>query len=136
MRKLTGIFIFVIVSNVVIAQNTPKVFILTDINLVGGDPDDRQSLIHLLWYANELDILGIVPDYWNGRGYEACLIALEAYKQDYNDYSFGKKGLPPPEEIKTRILQTEDAAIEKLHQEAQASKEPIYVLVWGSMVTL
>lgn len=28
-------------------KEKPKVFILTDINLVGGDPDDRQSLIPL-----------------------------------------------------------------------------------------
>lgn len=36
------------------AKNNPRVFIFTDINIDAGDPDDRQSLIHLLWYANEL----------------------------------------------------------------------------------
>lgn len=28
--------------------------LFTDINIDKGDPDDRQSLIHLLWYADEL----------------------------------------------------------------------------------
>ena len=43
----------------------PQVFIFTDINIDQGDPDDRQTLIHLLWYADEVEIKGIVPDRWN-----------------------------------------------------------------------
>ena len=72
----------------------PKVFVFTDINLVGGDPDDRQSFIHLLWYANELEIKGIVPDYWKGQGYEACLEGLETYISDYQKFNFAEKRLP------------------------------------------
>ena len=52
-------------------KNKPRVIVTTDINNAGGDPDDKQSLVHLLWYADELDIVGIIPDYWNGKGYEA-----------------------------------------------------------------
>ena len=46
----------------------PRVIITTDINNAGDDPDDKQSLVHVLWYADELDIVGIILDYWNGRG--------------------------------------------------------------------
>ena len=41
----------------------PRVIITTDINNAGGDPDDKQSLVHVLWYADELDIVSIIPDY-------------------------------------------------------------------------
>ncbi len=40
-----------------LSANTPRLLVTTDI---GGDPDDQQSLIRLLLYANEIDIAGIV----------------------------------------------------------------------------
>ena len=36
-----------------LAGERPRLAVLTDI---GGDPDDQQSLIHLMVYANEFDI--------------------------------------------------------------------------------
>lgn len=38
--------------------------ILTDI---GGDPDDEQSLVRLLVYANEFDLQGIILEHWAGK---------------------------------------------------------------------
>ncbi|RPJ49942.1 MAG: DUF1593 domain-containing protein, partial [Acidobacteria bacterium] len=35
----------------------PRVIVLTDI---GGDPDDEQSMVRLLVYANQLDIEGLI----------------------------------------------------------------------------
>jgi hypothetical protein len=43
-------------SNVYAAEK-PRLLVLTDI---GGDPDDQQSLIRLLLYANEFDIEGLI----------------------------------------------------------------------------
>ena len=40
-----------------VPPDKPRVLILTDI---GGDPDDQQSLIRLLVYANEFEIEGLV----------------------------------------------------------------------------
>ena len=51
-RELTSLLIFaffILISQDSFAQyqnNQPEVFVFTDINLGGGDPDDRQSLIH------------------------------------------------------------------------------------------
>ena len=73
-------------------ETRPRVFVFTDINIDSGDPDDRQSLIHLLWYANQLDIQGIVPDRWDARGWEACQLAVAAYEKDFAEFQFGKKG--------------------------------------------
>ena len=121
------------VANLTYAVEKPRVFIFTDINLVGGDPDDRQSLIHLLWYANELEIEGIVPDRWDGKGYEACMIGMEAYKKDYERYGFGNKGYPSPGDIQGRIFSTKETAIEQLR--IAAADGQLYVLVWGNMGT-
>jgi len=81
-----------------IAQDKIPVFVFTDININSGDPDDRQSLIHLLWYTDELEIKGIIPDRWNARSLEACDLALDAYTRDYDVNNFDQKNYtnPPP----------------------------------------
>jgi hypothetical protein len=112
----------------------PRVFVFTDINIDSGDPDDRQSLIHLLWYANELDIQGIVPDRWDARGLEACEMVVAAYEKDYTEYEFDEKDYPTPAAVKKSLaVDIDDAVI--LFQEAAAIEEsPLFVLVWGNMV--
>jgi len=132
---ICGVLVLFISSNTY-GIDKHKVFVLTDINLVGGDPDDRQSWIHLLWYADELEITGVVPDYWNGKGYEACLLGLEAYGQDYSNYSWGEKGYPTPEQVKDKVIKSKEEAIEQLHLLSKQVDQPLYVLVWGGMVTL
>ena len=136
MNRFPVVFITLLLCINAYGQVKPQVFVLTDINLVGGDPDDRQSLIHLLWYSDELDIVGIVPDYWTGKGYEACLMGLDAYEQDFEDYAFGTRGFIPPSVIRNNIMKSENEAIEKLRELAMNSNDPLYVLVWGSMTTL
>lgn len=111
----------------------PRVFIFTDINVDQGDPDDRQSLVHLLWYANELEIEGIVPDRWEAGGYEASVMAAEAYEKDYIAYDFKVRGYPGPEVIEKRIAKDMDHAEELFVDAASKTGTPLYVLVWGNM---
>jgi hypothetical protein len=115
------------------SENRPRVFVFTDINIDSGDPDDRQSLIHLLWYADELRIEGVVPDRWDARGLEACKMAADAYSKDYSKYSFNKKGFPPPEEINKLFAVDRGDAIRRFQKAASVSNDPLYVLIWGSM---
>ncbi|MEL6673087.1 MAG: nucleoside hydrolase-like domain-containing protein [Bacteroidota bacterium] len=118
------------------ARNLPRVLITTDINLLGGDPDDNQSLIHLLWYADELDIVGIVPDNWKAEGPQAALKGLEKYQQDYTAGNWGEKGYPSPEQLKEKIALTPAAAKEMILTEGRKPEAPLYVLVWGQMTSL
>ena len=98
-----------------------------------GDPDDRQSLIHLLWYANELKIEGIVPDRWNAMGLEACQMVVEAYGADYENYHFKEKGYPSPTDI-LALLATDTADTrQRFAQAASDTSSPLWVLIWGSM---
>jgi hypothetical protein len=97
-----------------------RVFVFTDINIDKGDPDDRQSLVHLFWYADEIDIEGIVPDRWNAQGYEACMLALEAYATDYSSYDFINKGYPSASELENHIAQDMEHA-RKLFFEAASN---------------
>lgn len=118
------------------ASDKPRVFIFTDINLAGGDPDDRQSLVHLFWYADVLDIEGIVPDSWNRQGIEACLQTIDRYEQDYKGHGWDALDFPAPVSLRTNVARDEQDAISRLRIAAFRTTQPLYVLVWGQMKTL
>ncbi len=119
------------------ADPKPKVIVITDINIGKGDPDDRQSLTHLLWYADQLQIEAIIPDRWDeGRGKEACDIAIEAYAQDYEINQWSTKGFADPELIKKRVIIDKETAIERINEIITNSAEAVYILIWGNMLTL
>lgn len=111
----------------------PRVFVFTDINIDAGDPDDRQSLVHLLWYADELEIVGIVPERWDARGLEACTLALDAYAKDFAGFSFADRGYPDPDHLRERIARDRDDALARFGR-AAAGTTPLHVLVWGNML--
>jgi hypothetical protein len=139
LRLYKYIFLFIISSSMFFTctpeKQKPRVIITTDINNAGGDPDDKQSLVHVLWYADELDIVGIVPDYWSGKGYEASMEVLDTYKKDYAEYSFMDKGYPDPQSILSLFAGDASSAMEMIKQEASVSDDPLYVLIWGQMTT-
>jgi hypothetical protein len=51
-------------------------------------------------------------------------------------FNLAEKGFTSPEKIKSRILRSEAKAIDRLKDLVNTHQEPIYVLVWGSMITL
>ena len=107
--------LLIIVASIVLAcsplhsQEKIHVFLFTDININSGEPDNRQSLVHLLWYTDELEIMGIVPERWDSRR-EACELLLDGYEQDYETYHFDKKGYPNPAEIIRIVAHNPDEA--------------------------
>ncbi|MBD5332900.1 MAG: DUF1593 domain-containing protein [Bacteroides sp.] len=66
----------------------PRILISTDIG--GTDPDDNQSMIHLLMYANEFDIEGLVssPSFGEGSKNE-ILKMIGLYENDLPRLSSG-----------------------------------------------
>jgi hypothetical protein len=111
----------------------PRVFVFTDINIDAGDPDDRQSLVHLCWYADELEIVGIVPDRWDARGLEACHLVIDAYAKDYAAQGLKAKGYPAPNHLRQLVAPDREQAVARFAAAATASPDPLWVLVWGNM---
>lgn len=110
-----------------------QVIVFTDINIDKGDPDDRQSLIHLLWYADVLDIKAVIPDRWDAGGYEACVLGLEAYRKDYNLLWSSSEAYPAPDDL-SNVIANDEKEAERLFLNAfSADDGPIYLLVWGNM---
>lgn len=125
--------ILLLFTNPSTAGTLPRVFVFTDINIDAGDPDDRQSLVHLLWYADELQIEGIVPDRWDAKGFEACEMAVDTYAADYAAFAFGEQGFPVPADIRQKIAPNRNDAARLLSEAAADTASPLYVLVWGNM---
>lgn len=133
MRLFPLYFSLMLLAGILAARETPRVFVFTDINIDAGDPDDRQSLVHLFWYADELEITGIVPDRWNAQGMEACQRVVDAYAQDYAEHNFSDKGYPSPERLSELLATDFTDAEARFIAAAEASTEPLYVLVWGNL---
>lgn len=118
-------------------EQKPRVIITTDINAGSGDPDDRQSLCHLLWYANDLDIRAIIPDRFKPTAIEACNIALDLYDKDFRVQKNRLRtlGYPSADSLRKQALVTErSAAIQRIIDEAERDEDrPLWVLVWGNM---
>lgn len=131
-----------------------RILISTDIG--GTDPDDNQSMIHLLMYANEFDIEGLIssPSFGEGSKNE-ILRMLDMYEQDFPKLTengektiknYNKRRFPNAEALRTITKQgCEDTAplcgyskptegsewIIKSARKADA--RPLWILVWGTL---
>ncbi len=122
----------------VLQGEVPRVFITSDIGI--NDPDDDQSVCHMLHYANEFELVGFVPDLVvlrnNEKARQRLNDVIDAYEQDYKNqkYRFKESGHPSPEAVRSVILWTMEDAVQGLIDAASADDErPLYILVWGRM---
>jgi hypothetical protein len=117
----------------------PKVFITTDAG--GSDPDDLQSLMHLLWYSDVLDIVGICCGHPRGKVRIARNV-ISAYKADYKKYKLERFGLIDPKLAHDLCFQGSQhennySLMTGSRKLVKASKEgPLLVLVWGACTDL
>ncbi len=145
---LLGIFI----STALYASNTyvatpEKYRILVSTDIGGTDPDDNQSIIHLMMYSDLFDIEGLVssPSFGNGSKKE-LLREIDVYEKDYPILKQAYSGLMSPDSLRAICKQgrgglasfagyddpTEGSEwiVECARKE---SDRPLYVLVWGTL---
>lgn len=129
-------------------ETKPRLFVLTDI---GGDPDDKMSLVRLLTYSNQIDIEGLVATH-NSRGLFPELIenVVDAYAKVQPNLNLHEPGFPSAAELSSRIAtgsairgmagigkgrDTEGSAafIKAVDSD---DPRPLWVAVWGGPDTL
>ena len=152
MKKLILIFFLTIFSIVLFAQHTvsskPRILVSTDIG--GTDPDDNQSMTHLLMYSDMFDIEGLVssPSYGDGNK-EEILRMIDLYEKDLPKLKKHKKGYPSPDYLRsvckegrrgrapysgyTNATEGSDWIIKCAKKK---SNRPLWVLVWGGLEDL
>ncbi len=81
-----------------LAGDRPRVLVSTDIG--GSDPDDFQSMVHLLIYADMLELEGLIaspPDRGRVRHIHEV---IEAYAKDYPYLKRHSSGYPTPHALR------------------------------------
>ena len=125
----------------------PRVLISSDIG--GTDPDDFQSMIHLLMYADQFEIEGLVASPFGDGRKSNYLDIIDDYEKDYAQLAKHASDLPKPAALRAVVKQgaipaapfkgystsTEgsDWIIKCAKKE---SDQPLWVLVWGGIEDL
>ena len=124
-----------------------RVIISTDIG--GTDPDDFQSMVHLLVYADTFDIEGIISSpHGDGRKIHILEVITE-YEKDYPKIKTYSAKYPTPDSLRkiTKQGETEICSPIGFQDSTEGSKwiiecakrndsRPLHILVWGSIEDL
>ncbi|WP_081886302.1 DUF1593 domain-containing protein [Haloferula sp. BvORR071] len=126
------------------AEPRPRVLVSSDIG--GTDPDDFQSMVHLLVYADSLDIEGIVSSPFGPGRKEDILRVIDCYEHDYPNLKSYSNHYPAPDLLRSISKQgeTESAPYVGVRRPTEGSRwmiecarrddpRPLNLLVWGGI---
>ena len=121
-----------------------RVLVSTDIG--GSDPDDFQSMVHFLVYADLFDVEGLVSSPWSKGRKRHILEVIDQYETDYPNLRTWSDRYPTPDDLRsiTKQGETEFAVGAGYNRSTEGSNwiiecarrddpQPLYVLVWGTI---
>ncbi len=129
------------------ASQRPRVLVSTDIG--GTDPDDFQSMTHLLVYADRLDIVGLISSPFGPGRKGHILEVINHYERDYPNLKTYSASYPTPKVLRAM---TKEGALEAVGPAGvgtptegsewivrcarRKDPRPLHVLVWGGIEDL
>ena len=129
-------------------QHKHRLLVLTDI---GGDPDDQQSMVRLLLYANEFDLEGLIATSTRSRiNPDQIRERIEAYRQvrpnlvqhaaDYPTadalLSLVKSGVPERNMTSVGEGKSTDGSQHIISVVDKKDDRPVWITVWGAPTDL
>ena len=118
----------------------PKFYVVSDIKIGRSDPDDHHAIIHLLHYANDLNIVGFSTGGNNTDGGRPAINnCIDAYEQDRNANraAFDAMGYPSPANLRSVNFDTDAQDLRGLKAAINdGTNEPVYVGLWGQIENL
>ena len=124
-----------------------RVLVSTDIG--GTDPDDQQSMVHLLLYADVFDLEGLVSSPYGPGRKSHILEVIDRYERDYPNLRSHSDRYPTPDALRaiTKQGEIDVAPYAGVRQPTEGSRwiveraraadpRPLYVLVWGGLEDL
>ncbi|MDN3668206.1 DUF1593 domain-containing protein [Echinicola jeungdonensis] len=123
----------------------PRILVSTDIG--GTDPDDNQSMAHLLMYSDMFEVEGLIssPSYGDGSKGE-ILRMIDLYEKDLPKLNKHKKGLAAPAYLRSvtkqgrqgsapfvGYMQSTEGSDWIIQCAKKDSDRPLWVLVWGGL---
>jgi Protein of unknown function (DUF1593) len=128
----------------VTARARPRVLVSTDIG--GTDPDDFQSMVHFLLYADMFDLEGLISSPYGPGRKEHILQILDLYAADYPNLKTYSSRYPTPDELQrvTKQGAIDSAGGQGVGRSTEGSDwivraarrndpRPLWVLVWGGI---
>lgn len=126
------------------AQERPRVIVSTDIG--GSDPDDFQSMVHFLLYADRFDVEGLISSPWGAGRKRDILTVIDKYEADYPNLRSHSDKYPAPDALRavTKEGALDPAVGEGVTHATEGSDwiircakrddpRPLWVLVWGTI---
>ncbi|MPR32839.1 nucleoside hydrolase-like domain-containing protein [Salmonirosea aquatica] len=126
------------------AQSKPRILISTDIG--GTDADDFQSMIHLLMYADQFQIEGLVSSPFGDGRKQNILDIIDLYEKDLPKLKKHSSGFPAPDALRKVCKQgtIPEAPYKGFSTSTEGSNwlitcakkpsdQPLWVLVWGGI---
>ncbi|MBN2183477.1 MAG: DUF1593 domain-containing protein [Sedimentisphaerales bacterium] len=127
-----------------LAGHRYRVIVSTDIG--GTDADDFQSMVHLLLYADVLDIEGLISSPYGPGRKEHILQVIDCYEKDYANLKTYSDKYPTPDALRaiTKQGETEMAPYAGVRRPTEGSQwiihcakrddpRPLHVLIWGGI---
>jgi len=124
-----------------------RVIVSTDIG--GTDPDDFQSMVHLLVYADVFDLEGLISSPYGPGRKEHILQVIDCYAKDYANLRTYSASYPSPDALRAI---TKEGALESpgaagfgaptegsewiVRCARRQDPRPLWVLVWGGIEDL
>ncbi|MDF1741342.1 MAG: DUF1593 domain-containing protein [Verrucomicrobiales bacterium] len=144
MKLFVSAFLLVALFTPLSAGEKPRVIVSTDVG--GDDPDDHQSMVHYLVYADRFDTEGFIsspPKKGRAKDLHDC---IDAYEKDFPNLQSHSDEYPTPESLRNLVHQ---GAVESqtdslpdapgegarciITQAKRDDPRPLYVLVWGAI---
>ena len=126
------------------SEARPRVLVSSDIG--GTDPDDFQSMVHFLVYADRFDVEGLVSSPYGPGRKQHILEVIDVYARDYPNLKTHSARYPAPDAL--RALAKEGALDGNgpagfgaptegsewiVRCARRADPRPLWVLVWGGI---
>ncbi|MDQ8187653.1 DUF1593 domain-containing protein [Pelagicoccus sp. SDUM812002] len=128
------------------ADSEPRHRVIVSTDIGGTDFDDFQSMVHLLLYADELEIEGLISSPYGPGRKEDILSVIDHYETDYPKLRTWSEHYPSPEFLRsiTKQGETERAPYAGVRRSTEGSSwiverarfldsRPLHVLVWGGL---
>lgn len=124
-----------------------RILVSTDIG--GTDPDDVQSMVHLLVYADSFDIEGLVASPYGPGNKQHILQVIDAYEKDFPQLRLHSDSYPTPASLRAITKQgaKSNPGDSGTSQSTEGSEwiiecaksddpRPLHVLIWGGIEDL
>lgn len=149
MKRLLLITLSLFLTLQLAAAENPRQRVIISTDIGGTDPDDFQSMVHLLLYSDVLDIEGLIASPFGLGRKQHILDIIDLYEKDFANLSSHSANYPTPTALRAITKQgaIDVAPYQGFQMPTEGSRwiierarakdpRPLHLLVWGGIEDL